>query len=410
MTSDHTRGPRDEDGPEGTDGPGADQTPTDTDQTPTAAQPTTDGPTDTAAVTGAGPRLVPWTHRPTTSEGSGSATTASSGVASDGSTASASPDADDDLDDEPERRRVRPAVVLAVVGGAAVVAVVLGTVLAFTDGGPLAAGAPAATREPAAAITPSARPSNTPTSTPTPTASPSPSPSPRAATPPPQEAAEEAPYITPIPAGTVVANGDVTSPKGSIHFRYRVVAVGDGTFSAEWSDITSTLPVSVQAAFVEIAPAVGDGITAPGDGAALLAEPASGTTSTSSVLPIGQPSYLRTLVVSTADAPPDAPVEISTGKVLAVAPVAWSVPARATNIAPVDSGATAFASGTVTATTAAGAPKRYLVAAGDLTDVVAQRFGISVSALIYLNQGLEVLDAEQHLLEGTTLILDPDSL
>jgi hypothetical protein len=434
MTSDHTRGPRDEGGADdrepmagadheaGTGDGGTAGGPaggTDTDQTPTAAQPTTGASTDTAAVTGAGPRLVPWTHRPTTSEGSASATTASSGAAAGAAAggSGAAPtssgvddDVDVDLDDEPERRRVRPAVVLAVVGGAAVVAVVLGTVLAFTDGGPLAAGAPAATRDPAAATTPSARPSSTPTAAPTPTPTASPSPSPRAATPPPQEAAEEAPYITPIPAGTVVANGDVTSPKGSIHFRYRVVAVGDGTFSAEWSDITSTLPVSVQAAFVEIAPSVGDGITAPGDGAALLAVPGSGTTSTSSVLPIGQPSYLRTLVVSTADAPPDAPVEISTGKVLAVAPVAWSVPARATNIAPVDSGATAFASGTVTATTAAGAPKRYLVAADDLTDVVAQRFGISVSALIYLNQGLEVLDAEQHLLEGTTLILDPDSL
>ena len=100
----------------------------------------------------------------------------------------------------------------------------------------------------------------------------------------------------------------------------------------------------------------------------------------------------------------------ATGKVLAVASVAWSVPPRQTNIVPVDSGAVAFASGTLEATTASGAPKRYTVAPDDLIDVVAQRFGISVSALLFMNQGLQVIDDAQHLFEGTTLVLDPDSV
>jgi len=404
MNDDHDRttpGPDDQDR--------ADQGGAASDQTPTSA-----GATDAAA--GAGPRLVPWTHRPTTGEGATGPAAASSGTAATGADTGAHtgavPTDDVDDDDEPGRRGMRPAAVVAVVGGAAVVAVVLGTVLAFSGGGPLAAGAPAATSEPATTTSTSARAASTASATPSTTPSPTPSeaPSQRPATPPPAEAAEEAPYVTPIAAGTVVAEDDVRSPKGSISFHYRVVATGNGDFTTDVSGFTSTLPVSVQASFFEIAPSVGDGLTSSGGGPMLLGGPTSSPVSVSTPLPIGQPSYLRSLVVSTAEAPVDAPVEIGTGKVLAVADVPWAVPARATNIAPVDSGATSFAGGEVTATTASGAPKRYQVASGDLTDVVAQRFGISVSALIYLNQGLEVLDAEQHLLEGTTLLLDPDSL
>ncbi|ROP75567.1 hypothetical protein EDF18_2187 [Frigoribacterium sp. PhB107] len=401
----------------GDERPGADDTSTRATTQPTEVQPA--APTahtsadEPAPTTGAGPRLVPWTHRPTTSEGTAGSAAASSGrsgaAGAAGATGAAAASADTDSeDDEPGRRRMRPAAILAVVGGAAVVAVVLGTVLAFSGGGPLASGAPAATSEPASPITTSARPSTSPTPSATPTASASPSP--RAATPPPAEAAEEAPYVTPVAAGTVVAEADVRSPKGSIAFHYRVVAVGDGTFSTEWSGYTSTLPVTVQLSYFEIAPAVFDGLTSPGDGVAVLGGPTSAPTSGSAPLPIGQPSYLGTLVVSTAEAAPDVPVEISRGKVLAVAPVRWSVPAKTTNIVPVDGGVANFANGVVTATTAAGAPKRYQVSTGDTADAVAARFGITVSALIYLNQGLEVIDDEQRLFDGTELLLDPDSL
>ena len=414
------RRPRTDERGGGDVGLGADDTATRATTQPTEVQPAAppahtpdDEPTP---ATGAGPRLVPWTHRPTTSEGTAGSAAASSGrsgaagaAGAAGATSAAAASADSDSeDDEPGRRRMRPAAILAVVGGAAVVAVVLGTVLAFSSGGPLASGAPAATSEPASPITTSARPSSTPTPSETPTASASPSP--RAATPPPAEAAEEAPYVTPVAAGTVVAEADVRSPKGSIAFHYRVVAVGDGTFSTEWSGYTSTLPVTVQLSYFEIAPAVFDGLTSPGDGVAVLGGPTSAPTSGSAPLPIGQPSYLGTLVVSTAEAAPDVPVEISRGKVLAVAPVRWSVPAKTTNIVPVDGGVANFANGVVTATTAAGAPKRYQVSTGDTADAVAARFGITVSALIYLNQGLEVIDDEQRLFDGTELLLDPDSL
>ncbi|MEJ1230337.1 MAG: hypothetical protein WDM88_06495 [Galbitalea sp.] len=83
---------------------------------------------------------------------------------------------------------------------------------------------------------------------------------------------------------------------------------------------------------------------------------------------------------------------------------------RSTNVHPADGGSRAYASGTVTATTTTGGPKSYLVASGDVTAVVAQRFGISVEDLIWLNSNLEVFGDQQYLYEGTTLNLDPNSL
>ena len=95
------------------------------------------------------------------------------------------------------------------------------------------------------------------------------------------------------------------------------------------------------------------------------------------------------------------------GKVLAVAPVRWSVPQRQTNVHPVDAGARANAAGPVTATTASGAPRSYTVARDDLIGDVAARFGVSVKALVWLNADVQVFGDDQYLYEGTTLNLDP---
>ena len=103
-------------------------------------------------------------------------------------------------------------------------------------------------------------------------------------------------------------------------------------------------------------------------------------------------------------------MELGPNKVLAVNSVHWSIPARQTNVHPVDGGTREFAAGTITSRTATGAPKGYLVAPGDLTADVAQRFGISVQDLIWLNTNLQVFGSEQYLYEGTTLNLDPNSL
>jgi len=259
----------------------------------------------------------------------------------------------------------------------------------------------------------SATTTGTPTAPPpTPTATPNPAIS-HVATPGPVSAAFPSPTIVPIPAGTVVASGDVASPKGSIHFHYEVVANGDSTFSAHYSGFTSTVPVPISVTLLEIAPNVGDGLTYHGVGDHQLGGPTTTAAASSSALlnSVGPPSYLGTLVTySSVASSTGVPLELGPNKVLAVSTVHWSIPLRQTNVHPLDGGSRAYASGTVTATTTTGAPKRYLVAPGDITAVVAQRFGISVEDLIWLNANLEVFGDQQYLYEGTTINLDPNSL
>ncbi|CAN5370280.1 hypothetical protein BH09ACT1_BH09ACT1_03610 [soil metagenome] len=265
-------------------------------------------------------------------------------------------------------------------------------------------------------VTPSHHSHPKATKTPTPTPTPPPPPDPvdsHAATPRPTDAAFPPPTISEIPAGTVVASGDVASPKGSIHFHYTVTANGDSTFSANYSSFTSTVPVPISVTLLEILPKVNDGLTYHGVGDHQLGGPTTAPASASSVAlaSAGPPSYLVALVTySSATSAAGLPVELGPNKVLAVNTVKWSIPARTTNVHPVDHGAIQFATGTVTATAAGGGPKRYLIAPGDLTETVAQRFGISVQDLIWLNAGLQVFGDQQYLYSGTTLNLDPNSL
>jgi LysM repeat protein len=253
--------------------------------------------------------------------------------------------------------------------------------------------------------------STAPTERPTASATPNPALS-HPATAEPAATPEPSPTITPVPAGTVVAEADVASPKGSIHFHYRMVANGDNTYSAQYSGFTSTVPVPVSVTLIDVPPSVGDGLTYHGVGDHLLGGPT--TSPQSSSVSLGsetEPSYLGTLVTySSVASGDDVPVELGPNKVLAVNTISWHIPARQTNVHPVDGGARTFATGSVTETTAGGAPKSYLIAPGDLTAVVAQRFGISVADLIWLNAGLEVFGDQQYLYEGTTLNLDPNSI
>jgi LysM repeat protein len=262
--------------------------------------------------------------------------------------------------------------------------------------------------------TPSHRPTATATVTPTPIPPPPPDPAvSHAATPGPTNAAFPLPTITPIPVGTVVASGDVTSPKGSIHYHYTVTTNGYSGYSANFSSFTSTVPVPISVTMLEIPPKVNDGLTYHGLGDHQLGGPTTTPAPASSVdlNSSGPPSYLIALVTySSATSSAGLPVELGPNKVLAVNTVKWSIPLRETNVHPADTGAITFATGTVTAKTAAGAPKRYLVAPGDLAEAVAKRFSISVEDLIWLNTGLQVFGDEQYLYSGTTLNLDPNSL
>ncbi|MFJ3489096.1 LysM domain-containing protein [Leifsonia aquatica] len=219
------------------------------------------------------------------------------------------------------------------------------------------------------------------------------------------------PTLTPVPAGTVVAEGDVTSPKGSIHYHYRVVSNGDNTYSAQFSGFTSTVPVPVSVTFLETAPQVGDGLTYHGVGDFRLGGPTTAAAPASSTDIGGKPSSLGALVTySSAESFDGVPQELGPSKVLAVNAVSWSVPVRQSNVHPVDGGENPGASGTVTATTATGAPKTYLVSAGDAPAGIAERFGVQLADLLWLNPDLPVSGTQHVVLDGTELNLDPDSL
>jgi hypothetical protein len=274
------------------------------------------------------------------------------------------------------------------------------------------AGCAPAVRNAAAQSTPThSRHANT-TRTPTASATPNPALS-HPATAGPVSTPMPSPTLSPVPAGTVVAEGDVASPKGSIHFHYRAVAGGDNTYSIQYSNFTSTVPVPVSVTLIDIPPHVGDGLTWHGVGDHLLGGPTTSAApvSTASLGSEDQPAYLTTLVTYSSVASDDGePVELGPNKVLAVDSISWHIPVRQSNVHPVDGGARSYAAGTVTATTSTGAPKSYLIAPGDITSVVANRFGISVEDLIWLNANLQVFGDQQYLYEGTTLNLDPDSL
>jgi LysM repeat protein len=254
--------------------------------------------------------------------------------------------------------------------------------------------------------TPSAKPTHDapPTGLPTDSATPSPAATPPGPPPP-------APILTPVPLGTVVAEGNVASPKGSIHFHYRMVSNGDNTYSAEYSGFTSTVPVPVSVTLIDVPPRVGDGLTYHGIGDHPLGAPTTSPAAPSSASLGIKPSFLTTLVTYSAAASADGvPVELGPDKVLAVTSIHWSIPVRQTNVHPVDGGTRSNAAGAVSATTPSGAPAGYVVAPGDTTGRVAERFGISVPDLLWLNQGASVFDKNQNLYQGTTLNLDPESL
>ncbi|MCP1502964.1 hypothetical protein J2Y89_001708 [Curtobacterium herbarum] len=237
--------------------------------------------------------------------------------------------------------------------------------------------------------------------------------SPRTPTAVPTEAAAPDPTVSPIPVGSVLSEADVVTPKGSVRFHYRVVVGADGTPTAQWSSFASTLPVPVATTFLETPPSVGDGITWHGVGDTTLGGgPGATAAPASTALDPGRadPSWLGAIVVysAAASAGPDLPVEIGPGKVLAVQPVRWSVPARTTNVHPVDGGARPNATGKSSSDGSTdGAPTAYRIASEDLIGSVAARFGLSVKDLVWLNPDVTVYGDQQYLYEDTVLNLDP---
>lgn len=201
------------------------------------------------------------------------------------------------------------------------------------------------------------------------------------------------------------------SPLGSIHFHYRMVSTGDNMYAAEYSDFTSTVPVPVSVTLIDIPPSVGDGLTYHGVGDHPLGGPTTAPPAPTSAWLGTNPSYLGSLVTySSAPSADGVPQELGPDKILSVNSIQWSVPARQTNVHPVDSGPAPNAQGRVSETTPSGAPASYVVARGDTTQRIADRFGIPVEYLLWLNPSRRAFDSDGRPYEQATLNLDPEAL
>ncbi|WP_223691318.1 LysM peptidoglycan-binding domain-containing protein [Leifsonia poae] len=136
-------------------------------------------------------------------------------------------------------------------------------------------------------------------------------------------------------------------------------------------------------------------------------------------LPIGEwngdPSIFRTLVLSVPALNPRTGAAVDgDGCVLtplATAPITWTVPDTRPGLHVADAGPRTGATGTVTQES--GAPATYLVAAGDAVSAIADRFGISMDDVEFLNPLNDMpLRAGQRLnlskaLRGTGLLPPP---
>lgn len=222
-------------------------------------------------------------------------------------------------------RSTAPRRIGASAGALVAIAALLSGCALFAGGTPQAV---SRTKHSAPKPTHSASPTATATATPATPTPPTPPPPP--------------PVLAAVPPGTVVAESDVASPKGSIHFHYQVVSNGDGTYSAHYSGFTSTVPVPISVTLIDIPPRVGDGLTYHGVGDHPLGGPTTSPAPASSVPlgSVGNPSYLGTLLTySAAPSADGVPIELGPGKILAVDTIRWHVPVRDTNVHPLDGGA-----------------------------------------------------------------------
>jgi hypothetical protein len=102
---------------------------------------------------------------------------------------------------------------------------------------------------------------------------------------------------------------------------------------------------------------------------------------TADMFPDGDPSFFTDVVVVRIDPTPNA--KGCSQPILATGPITWSIPVQRPLVDPKDHGAGTGAKGTITGTAAS--PKLYTTMAGDAWSRIADRFGISVDDLTWLN-------------------------
>lgn len=208
----------------------------------------------------------------------------------------------------------------------------------------------------------------------------------------------------PVPgAGTVGAETDVRTPDGSLALHLRVVATGNDGWVVQTSDYRSTKPGQYALFLRQFDEQVGDTIE---DGVSFGydnwgspgTDNADGPPAQISLMTAGvDPGFLRDAVITS--------MGDEGFRVLAVAPLTWTLPDRYPSLRIEDSGASVGANGTVEMQD--GVPRWYHVAAGDTLEAITKRFGVSVAELDYLDaRQLRDFSAGAPLRSGTQLNLD----
>jgi len=214
-----------------------------------------------------------------------------------------------------------------------------------------------------------------------------------------------------VPAGTVVAETDAVSKSGDTSIHVRVVADEHGTFEAQFSGYRTTEPQPMTVEFRRAAK-FGD-YWDSGAVAATTWEPNADAPSSVSLAAAGAyPDWLHDVVLVPAPAEGgDSDTRPWVGSVLAVGALPWKIPAPFPDIKiavgkdrPGAYGYVFGKDGKVLS--GGGTPSTYQVAHGDEQTTVAERFGITMAELRWLNPTMKVRD-NGWIYEDTILNLDP---
>ncbi|QQD75752.1 hypothetical protein I8920_13155 [Curtobacterium sp. YC1] len=207
-----------------------------------------------------------------------------------------------------------------------------------------------------------------------------------------------------LPVGAVAAETDVVSADGGTRMHVRVVANRQGTFDAELSGYRTTTDEWLR---LEFRRSDADG---GGDSSGYVAGVARWDPATSAPASVGlseagpTPDYLHSVALVPSSDDGDAGL---TGDVpvLAVAPLRWTIPDPYPALRVVVGEARPGAHGWVHDRD--GVPVSYQVATDDAQATVADRLGLTVAQLRWLNPTLPT-DAGAQLITDTDLNLDPD--
>ncbi|WP_382303539.1 hypothetical protein [Herbiconiux sp. UC225_62] len=192
----------------------------------------------------------------------------------------------------------------------------------------------------------------------------------------------------PVPPGSVLGTGTLTSPSGALTGTVDVTTDHDGGVEVMLSSFATSDPRMLQATFYST-PSATFGCYNP-EGYA-FALPTLGPEPDQEFpmgrlrdLPSADPSFLDSLVVYAVPDPSEVGVDGCYGDILAIAEMQWN---STQEIPPaVDTGAHTGASGTLELT-AAGTPATYRVAAGDTLGDIAERFTLDPAVILYLSAG-----------------------